>query len=135
MNRIIYPAPSFNVFKVIQVNYTLFETQDPLRIYIFLGFIMDSIEARHNNLLLLLASSIWYLISLPDVIIGFITGKNINFTNYAILEIVCGIIWESHFVLKRDFCSYRWKLKPVNSLAYLKMIKYRNETSSIIKWY
>ena len=94
---------------------------------------MDSIEARHNNLLLLLASSIWYRISLPDVIIDFITGKNISFTNYATLEIVCGILWESNFVSKRDFCSYRWKRKPVNSLAYLKMIKYKNETSSIIK--
>ena len=94
---------------------------------------MDSIEARHNNLLLLLASSIWYRISLPDVIIDFITGKNISFTNYATLEIICGILWESNFVSKRDFCSYRWKRKPANSLAYLKMIKHKNETSSIIK--
>ena len=94
---------------------------------------MDSIEARHNNLLLLLASSIWYRISLPDVIIDFITGKKISFTNYASSEIVCGILWESNFILKRDFCSYRWKRKPGNSLAYLEMIKHKNETSSIIK--
>ena len=84
-------------------------------------------------MLLLLASSIWYRISLPDVIIDFITGKNISFTNYATLEIICGILWESNFVSKRDFCSYRWKRKPANSLAYLKMIKHKNETSSIIK--